>query len=609
MSAKVSTPAQQTGAGAAARARRARNRRRALLPLRLILKDPLAVTGATILVIVISMALFAPLIATHDPNAILEEEEGSVLAQHEGQWVIAATMGELALTGLASSGEQAVAVGRLGTYYELDNGSWHKGKVPVSDVDLTAVSLSPAGATVVVGEAGTILLRGAPGASGVNTMNSDDWTVVEPLASVKLLGAAWLSERQAVLVGAAETVWLLDAETAELTALVSPVNRKMELRSVAASNPAGVVSGSPGAAEVIIVGERGLALTLESGQLTQLRLPSTRDLNDVTFSASGEQVLITGERGTLLRRVDGEWQLDSSPDARALRAGWIGDDGSAYAVGRNGVVLSLQGDEWIKEETGTERHFRAVDQVAGAMLTIGSDPFVNKLAPPSAQHWFGTDHLGRDLFSQNVFGSRVALIVGFIGALLVVLIGTNIGLVAGYYGGRTDMLLMRFVDVMYGIPFEPFAMILVLLFDPSLTIVIVAVSLLTWRTVARLIRSQVLSLSQRPFVKAARVAGASDLRIIYQHIAPNILPLVLLQLAITVGAAIIAEATLSFLGLGPPKSISWGGILHNARLSGAWRTAWWWNIPPGAFIMLTVLGVFFISRALEVLANPRLRSR
>ncbi len=596
MSADVSTPA-PTGTGAAARARRARNRRRALLPLRLILKDPLALTGTVLLLAVISMALFAPLIATHDPNLILEEEEGSVLVQHEDGWVMAATMGERALTALASSGGDAVAVGRLGAYYELRDGSWHQGEVSVSDVDLNAVSLSPTGATLVVGDAGTILLRGASETLGAD---GDDWTVVEPLTNAKLLGAAWLDERQAVLVGAGETVWLLDAESTELIRLVSPIDRKMELRSVAVA---------AGTGEVIIVGERGLALTLESGELTQLRLPSTRDLNDVSFSASGDHVLITGERGTLLRRVGDEWQVDASPDARALRAGWISDNGGAYAVGRNGVVLSLAGDEWIKEETGTERHFRAVGMVEGAMLTLGSDPFVNKLAPPSARHWFGTDHLGRDLFSQNVFGSRVALIVGFIGALLVVLIGTNIGLVAGYYGGRTDMLLMRFVDVMYGIPFEPFAMILVLLFDPSLTIVIVAVSLLTWRTVARLIRSQVLSLSQRPFVKAARVAGASDLRIIYQHIAPNILPLVLLQLAITVGAAIIAEATLSFLGLGPPKSISWGGILHNARLSGAWRTAWWWNIPPGAFIMLTVLGVFFISRALEVLANPRLRSR
>jgi peptide/nickel transport system permease protein len=247
--------------------------------------------------------------------------------------------------------------------------------------------------------------------------------------------------------------------------------------------------------------------------------------------------------------------------------------------------------------------------VGDAAIAIGSDPFVDKLAPPSSQHWFGTDHLGRDLYSQNVYGSRIALLVGFLGASLVVLIGANVGLIAGYYRGRTDTVLMRIVDVMYGIPFEPFAMILVLLFDPSLTIVILAISLLTWRTVARLIRSQVLSLAERPFVKAARVAGASDLRIMYLHIAPNVLPLVFLELAIILGASIIAEATLSFLGLGPPQSISWGGILHNARLSGAWRTAWWWNLPPGAFIMITVMAVFFISRALEVIANPRLRGR
>jgi peptide/nickel transport system permease protein len=301
--------------------------------------------------------------------------------------------------------------------------------------------------------------------------------------------------------------------------------------------------------------------------------------------------------------------VDDSPDSRALRAGWIDDSGEALAVGRNGVILEFTGQTWTRARVETERHFRAVTMFEDSIIALGTDPFVNKLSPPNPQNWFGTDHLGRDLFSQNVYGSRIALLVGFIGAALVVLIGSNVGLIAGYYRGRTDDFLMRTVDVVYSIPFEPFAMILVLIFDPSLTIVILAISLLTWRTVARLIRSQVLSLAERPFVKAAKVAGASDLRIMYLHIAPNVLPLIFLELAIIMGVAIIAEATLSFLGLGPPQSISWGGILHNARLSGAWRTAWWWNLPPGIFIMLTVLGVFFISRALEVIANPRLRTR
>jgi len=559
--------------------------KRIMPALKLVVGDPLSLTGGAILLLVIAMAAFAPLIATHDPWAIAEEEEGSVLTFDGENWRLQAALGTLALSGIDSSGDLTVVAGREGSLWERESGRWTALESPF-ETDLNAVSFNAEGTLILVGNGGSAAILPA---------GSDDWTVIDTGTEANLNDAAWLSPDSAVMVGSDETILLLGGET--VTALESPLGRGLELNAVAAD--------SGGA---LIVGQRGLTITLQDGELQQTTLPSFRDFNDVQVAADGS-ALVVGERGTLLRRVDGEWVEDSSPDSRALRAAWIGEDGSALAAGRNGVVLSFDGSEWTRLETNTERHFRAIGLLDGQAAVIGSDAFVNKLAPPSAQHWFGTDHLGRDLFSQNVYGSRIALLVGFLGAALVVLIGTNVGLFAGYFKGRTDTILMRTVDVMYGIPFEPFAMILVLLFDPSLTIVIVAVSLLTWRTVARLIRSQVLSLSERPFVKAARVAGASDLRILYLHIAPNILPLVLLQLAIIVGSSIIAEATLSFLGLGPPQSISWGGILHNARLSGAWRTAWWWNIPPGAFIMLTVLGVFFISRSLEVIANPRLRSR
>ncbi len=455
-----------------------------------------------------------------------------------------------------------------------------------TEADLNDVTVSSDGIWLAVGNGGLFAKR-----DGIDT----DWQVMDSAVSANLTGAAWLADGSALIVGSGETILLLQDGT--LSELESPLGRGIDLSAVSADGDG-----------ALLIGQRGLTITYDGAELEQVTLPSFRDFNGLHVAQDGT-ALIVGERGTLLRRVDGEWLEDSSPDSRALRAAWLDDDGSALAAGRNGVVLQFDGDSWTRLETGTERHFRSIGLIDGQAAVIGSDAFVNKLAPPSGAHWFGTDHLGRDLFSQNVYGSRIALLVGFLGAVLVVLIGTNVGLFAGYFRGRTDNILMRTVDVMYGIPFEPFAMILVLLFDPSLTIVIVAVSLLTWRTVARLIRSQVLSLSERPFVKAARVAGASDMRILYLHIAPNILPLVLLQLAIIVGSSIIAEATLSFLGLGPPQSISWGGILHNARLSGAWRTAWWWNLPPGAFIMLTVLGVFFISRSLEVIANPRLRSR
>ncbi len=237
------------------------------------------------------------------------------------------------------------------------------------------------------------------------------------------------------------------------------------------------------------------------------------------------------------------------------------------------------------------------------------DGTLARLDPPSLRHPFGTTNLGRDVFSQVLIGTRAALLVGFLAAFFVTLIGTNIGIIAGYYGGWVDSLLMRLVDILYAIPLIPFVIIMMALVEPSIWNVIWGISLLTWRTVARIIRSQVLSVSQRPYVKAARMAGCSNFRIMYYHIAPNILPLALLEMAFAVGWAITAEASVSFVGFGDPTVISWGQILHMVFLTGAIRTAWWWVVPPGLAIALLLIGVFFTARSLEEVVNPRLRRR
>lgn len=227
---------------------------------------------------------------------------------------------------------------------------------------------------------------------------------------------------------------------------------------------------------------------------------------------------------------------------------------------------------------------------------------------PSARFPLGTTNLGRDIFSQLLYGARTALLVGFSAALAVAVIGSLVGLVAGYYGGWVEAILMRLADIAFGIPFLPFVIVLVAFLEPSIWNVVVAMAVLLWRDSARVIRSQVLTVKERAFVGAARVSGASDLRIIFTYIAPSILPLSFLYGSFAVGWAILTEASVSFLGFGDPRVVSWGFMLQDAFLSQAMsRGAFYWIIPPGVFIMLSVMAGFFIGRGYEEVLFPRLR--
>jgi peptide/nickel transport system permease protein len=232
---------------------------------------------------------------------------------------------------------------------------------------------------------------------------------------------------------------------------------------------------------------------------------------------------------------------------------------------------------------------------------------VARLSPPSASNWFGTTNQGMDVFSQMVWGTRVALIVGLVSALGSVVVGTLIGLFSGYFGGWVDEVLMRATDVAFGIPFLPFAMVVIAIARPSLALVILLVVFFLWRTTARVIRSQVLSLKERPFVWAARAAGASELKILFRHVAPNALPLSFLYMAIGVQTAVMLEAALSFLGFGDPNVQSWGIMLNAAFGAGAMRSAWWWVLPPGLALSAFVMAIFMVTRAYEEILNPRLR--
>ena len=240
------------------------------------------------------------------------------------------------------------------------------------------------------------------------------------------------------------------------------------------------------------------------------------------------------------------------------------------------------------------------------------DPWVNnmrpdgalaRLDPPSWQHLLGTTVYGDDVLSQVMLGSRLTLMVGLLTSALIGIIGTNVGLVAGYLGGWVDNCLMRITDIAYAVPFLPFMIVLIGFVDDRLTTTIVAMALVFWRTAARVVRSQVLTLKQRQYVTAARGSGAGSLRIMYRHILPHIMPLSLLYVVFGAAWAILTESSLSFLGLGDPDALSWGLMLNQAFDSGAIRDAWWWVLPPGCALMLLLVGIYLLGRGFEAPAQ------
>jgi len=237
-------------------------------------------------------------------------------------------------------------------------------------------------------------------------------------------------------------------------------------------------------------------------------------------------------------------------------------------------------------------------------------------SPPNSVYWFGTDWFGHDLFSQMIYGTQVSLIVGVFATLISMVVGTAIGLLAGYYAKLLGEFLERVIDFFLVIPYLPLMIVLVAVFEametpiPILWVVIFVVGITGWSSTARIIRSQVLSVKERQFVERARAVGASDLRIMFRHILPNVFPLVFANAVLTVAGAVLAEVTLDFLGLGDVTTISWGMMLHFALSNSAvYRGAWWWLLPPGVAIILLVMGFTLIGYSVEEISNPRLRGK
>ncbi|MGD8404191.1 MAG: ABC transporter permease [Anaerolineales bacterium] len=230
------------------------------------------------------------------------------------------------------------------------------------------------------------------------------------------------------------------------------------------------------------------------------------------------------------------------------------------------------------------------------------------LAPPDAQHWLGRDDAGKDVLSLLIYGARVSLIVGFVSSFFSMFIGTTVGLAAGYFGGRVSNVLMRFTDFLMVIPDLPLMLVIISVWGRGLWKIILVISILYWTYTARLVRSQVLSIKERQFVLRARALGASDFRIIIRHILPQVMPLIIAQAVLDISSSIIAESTLSFLGLGDPTLISWGMMLNFAFERAISRMAWWFLLPPGFMIVWVSLAIILIGSALEEIVNPRLKT-
>ncbi len=238
---------------------------------------------------------------------------------------------------------------------------------------------------------------------------------------------------------------------------------------------------------------------------------------------------------------------------------------------------------------------------------IGEPNISNRLLPPSAEHFFGTDLLGRDLLARILFGARTALVAGFSIVTLALVIGTVLGAIAGYFGGGVDEIIMRITDIFLAFPSLLLAMVIASVLEPSLKNAIISIGIAWWPWYTRLARSQAVSIRERDYVKAARGIGVSNLAIIRRHILPNLLTPILVQGTLDLGAAILTLAGLSFLGLGvPPPTADWGSMVREGRLyllSGFW----WIPMFPGLALFITIMVLNLIGDGIQEVSNPRAR--
>jgi peptide/nickel transport system permease protein len=232
------------------------------------------------------------------------------------------------------------------------------------------------------------------------------------------------------------------------------------------------------------------------------------------------------------------------------------------------------------------------------------------LAPPTAGYPLGTDQPGRSVLLLVIWGSRTSLAIGLIATALTMVLGTAIGLIAGHSEGFLGRALMHVTDWFIALPSLPLAISLAAVLGQGGTSITIAIAVTSWTSTARLVRAQTLSVEARPFVERAKALGAGGSQVLMRQVLPNVMPLILVSSTLTVAGAILSETTLTFLGLGDPTDVSWGGMLNQAFGQGAVTAgAWWYLLPPGIAIVIVVLGFTMVGRAVEHILNPRMGGR
>lgn len=285
-------------------------------------------------------------------------------------------------------------------------------------------------------------------------------------------------------------------------------------------------------------------------------------------------------------------QLDGSTAAgeRASRATWEAFRRNPMGVLSGAILLAL-----------------VAIAVAAPLIADYPSGFSSEvLRAPSSGHWFGTDNLGRDIFAQVVWGTRVSLVVGFAASFLAIAIGVLVG-VLGAYIPRIDAALRMIVDLSLSLPVLPLMILVAALAGPSLPTIILVISFFSWPEVARVVRSQALAVVGLPYMDAARVLGGRHLWILRRHLLPAVAPVISVTVVLTASRAVLSEAGLSFLGLGDPSSWSWGRILYESQQSGSMTMAWWTTFFPSLAILVLVIAATLIAIAYNDARNPKSR--